>query len=70
MPVTWSNCGFVEVKADSLESAVEYFKSHTTEIDTPSDEQYVDGSFTLSAGDIDDLRVLDEAERKRREESQ
>ena len=67
LPVTWSNCGFVEIKAANLESAVEYFKEHTTEIDTPNDEQYVDGRFTLSTDSIDDLRVMDEAERKRRE---
>lgn len=67
LPVTWEVCGIVEIEAETLEDAVKYFDENTTQIDTPSEEYYVDGSFRLSSDDIEDLRFMEEDEHKRRE---
>jgi hypothetical protein len=67
LPVTWSVCGYVKVAADTFETAVNDFKEHSDMIALPSDSEYVDGSFTLSSYDIEALRAMNEAERKRQE---
>lgn len=62
LPVTWELCGFVEVEAESIEEAVEYFKEHTYAIETPDDPEYVDGSFWLSDEDVDFIALYQEKE--------
>lgn len=55
LPVTYSVCGFVEVEADSIESAVDYFEENVDHIPLPLDveTEYVEGSYELSSKDID-----------------
>ena len=49
LPVTWAVCGFVQVDADTIEEAIEYFNEHSDHIPLPyGEEDYVDGSFELS----------------------
>ena len=67
LPVTWEECGVIEVEADSLEMAIEYFNEHSDEIDVPNEKHYVDGSFCLSTAEAEDLRFMHESEKKRRE---
>ena len=66
LPVTWEVCGFVEVEADTIEAAVDYFNINTDNIELPDDSTYVDSSFELSSDDIECLRVMSEGERERR----
>ena len=52
IPVTWEVCGIVEVKADTLEEAMETVRDDDS-IELPKDNDYVDGSFCLSTDDED-----------------
>ena len=67
LPVTWEECGVVEVEASSLEEAIGYFKENTANIEVPHEKYYVDGSFCLSTEEVEELRFMHENERKRRE---
>ena len=48
IPIEWQMFGYVEIKAESLEKAVEYFCENENEFDIPSDSDYIDGSFKIS----------------------
>ena len=48
LPVTWEVCGIVEVEANSIEEAIDYFNENCDNIKLPKDGEYVDGSFRLS----------------------
>lgn len=67
LPVTWEECGVVEVEANSLEEAIEYFKENSCDIETPHEAHYVDGSFCLSTEAVEELEFMHEDEKKRRE---
>ena len=69
LPVTWEESGVVEVKASSLEDAIEYFKENTHDIETPYEKYYVDSSFGLSAEETEEIRFIHEDEKKRREQA-
>lgn len=51
LPVTWECCGVIEVEADSIENAIEYFDYHSDELPLPDDFEYVDASFQLSCNE-------------------
>lgn len=67
LPVTWEECGVVEVEANSIEDAIKYFKENICDIETPHEKLYVDGSFCLSTEAVEELRFIHEDEKKRRE---
>lgn len=56
IPVTWTECGTVSVEADTLEKAMEIAKDDDDVIPIPDNGTYVDGSWTLSTTDIDEVR--------------
>ena len=60
LPVTWEVCGVVEVEAESLEAAVDYFNENSDYIKLPTGEDvvYVDGSFNLSCNEISYLELF------------
>jgi len=53
LPVTWESSGFVEVEAETIEEAVNYFNENVDHIQMPYESDYVDGSFDLSDSDPD-----------------
>lgn len=58
LPVTWEVCGLVEVEANSIEEAVEYFNQNSSDIELPENPEYVDGSFVLSGDDPDYIKCF------------
>ena len=65
VPVTWEECGVVTVQANTLKEAMEI----AVDIDTPlPDGDYVDSSCVLSYDDVEELRVLYNANQKDEEE--
>ena len=66
LPVTWEECGVVEIKANSLEEAIAYFNDNTDEIEIPDEKHYVDSSFRLTTDEIEDIRFMHEDEKKQR----
>ena len=60
LPVTWEMCGVVEIEAESLEAAVDYFNENSDHINLPTGEDviYVDGSFNLSCDEISYLELF------------
>lgn len=58
LPVTWEVCGLVEVEANSIEEAVEYFNQNSSDIELPENPEYVDGSFVLSDDDPDYIKYF------------
>lgn len=48
IPVSWKASGFVKIKANSLEKAIEIFDEKEDEISLPLDSKYIDGSFKRS----------------------
>ncbi len=56
LPVTWELYGTVEVKAASLEEAIQNFDPVDHEF--PSNPQYVDGSFGLTSEDVEEVKVM------------
>lgn len=56
LPVTWEVCGFVEVEAENLESAISSFDPTDHELPEPS--EYVDGSFRLTDTDPENVRTM------------
>ena len=58
LPVTWEVCGLVEVEANSIEEAVEYFNQNSSDIELPENPEYVDGSFALSDDDPDYIKCF------------
>lgn len=57
LPVTWEAFGFVEVKANSIEEAIEYFKKNSDHISLPKESEYVDDSFRLNDEDPDFIKL-------------
>lgn len=53
IPVTWSVCGMIKVKAKSLEEAMSIFDNNPDDFDLPDNSDYVDGSFELSSKDVE-----------------
>lgn len=58
LPVTWEVCGLVEVEANSIEEAVEYFNQNSSDIELPENPEYVDGSFALNDDDPDYIKCF------------
>lgn len=58
LPVTWEVCGLVEIEANSIEEAVEYFNQNSSDIELPENPEYVDGSFVLSDDDPDYIKYF------------
>lgn len=58
LPVTWEMYGIVEVEAESLEAALDYFNENSDNIPLPDDKEYVDASFTLSCNEISYLELF------------
>jgi hypothetical protein len=54
LPVTWAVCSTVDVKADSLEEAIEKFDPRDYDLPT-KDVDYVDGSFEISTSDPEEV---------------
>jgi len=53
LPVVWEVSGFVNVEAESIEAAIEYFDNNVDHIAIPLDSEYVDGSFSLSSDEVE-----------------
>ena len=58
LAVTWEMCGYVDVEADTVEEAMNKFNEDYDSIQLPTDAKYVDGSFSLSTDDVDDMKEL------------
>ena len=58
LPVTWEVYGTVEIDAESLEAAVDYFKANSDDIPLPTESHYVDASFALSCDEISYLELF------------
>ena len=56
IPVTWSMCSVIEVKAPDLESAMEIARDENNDIPLPTDGFYVDGSWELSHNYVEEVR--------------
>lgn len=54
LAVTWEMAGYVDVKANTLEEAMEKFNEESDYIELPNGD-YVDGSFRLSTEDVDEM---------------
>ena len=57
LPVTWEAFGIVEIEANSIEEAVNYFNENSDYINMPKNSEYVDGSFRLSESDPDFIKL-------------
>lgn len=49
IPVEWQMCGYIKIKAESLEKAVQYFCENKDKLDLPTDSNCIDGSFQIPA---------------------
>ena len=58
LPVTWEAFGIVEIEANSIEEAVNYFNENSDYINMPKNSEYVDGSFRLSESDPDFIKLF------------
>ena len=58
LPVTWEAFGIVEIEANSIEEAVNYFNENSDYINMPKNSEYVDGSFCLSESDPDFIKLF------------
>jgi hypothetical protein len=57
LPVTWESCGFVKVKAKSIEAAIKYFNENSDNISLPTKPEYVDASFALTDSDPEFIKL-------------
>lgn len=57
LPVSWEVSGFVEVEADSIEKAMEYFEENVDSFSLPNDWEYVDGSFALTCTEPEYIKL-------------
>ena len=64
LPVTYSVSEFVNIEAESIEDAIQYFKENTDDIALPLDvdTEYIDGSFELSSEDKKYIEFLNKEE--------
>ena len=58
LPVTWEAFGIVEIEANSIEEAVNYFNENSDYINMPKNSEYVDGSFRLSESERDFIKMF------------
>ena len=58
LPVTWEMYGTVEVEAESLDAAVDYFNENSDYIPLPEESHYVDASFNISCDEISYLELF------------
>ena len=58
VPVTWEMCGIAEIAAETLEDAMEEVQYHSDEVPLPDDSAYVDGSFSLSMYEVEEIRKI------------
>lgn len=60
LPVTWEMSGLVEVEAESIEEAMEFFEKNMDYIDLPDEENssYVDASFRLTDDEADCIELF------------
>jgi len=65
LPITYKVSGVVEVEAETIEDAVEYFHIHLDEISLPYETEFVDGSMVLDS-DMEHVNLINESERARR----
>ena len=63
LPVTWESSGFVDIEAETIEVAIEYFNNNVDRIPLPYDSEYVDGSFLLSSNEVEFIELYNKAER-------
>lgn len=57
VPVTWTMCGYVEIEAEDMASAMEKFNQDNDNIPIPEGE-YVDDSFQLTSQDVDEMEAM------------
>lgn len=59
IPVEWSMCSFLKVKADTINEAIGKARDAASEISIPQqvNEQYIDGSFAVCGTDTDEDAV-------------
>jgi hypothetical protein len=57
IPVTWECCGVVEVDAPTVEEAIQKVIHDHDDIPLP-EGHYVDGSFSPSTTDIEELKAM------------
>ena len=64
LPVTYSVWGYVNVEAETIEDAIQYFKENSDDIELPLDvdTEYVDGSFELSSENEEYMIAVDTAQ--------
>lgn len=64
LPVTYSVFGFVNIEAETIEDAIQYFKENSDDIELPLDvdTEYVEGSFELSSEDKEYIEFLNKEE--------
>lgn len=60
LPVVWEMSGYVEVEADSVEAAMDYFNKNSDHISLPANAEYVCGSFGLACDDPESIRICDD----------
>jgi len=65
LPITYKVSGAVEIEADTIEDAVEYFHIHPDEIPLPYETEFVDGSMVLD-DDMEHINLINTAEHTRR----
>ena len=58
IPVTWSMCSYVIIKAPTLERAMEIGEDKLNLIPLPTDGDYVEDSWMLSETDVESVRCL------------
>lgn len=59
LPVSWEMFGIVEVEANSIEEAIEYFDKNIDQIPLPyGGGDYVDGSFDLVESDEEYIELF------------
>lgn len=56
IPVSWEMCGIVTVEAETLEAAMDIARDESSDIPLPDDSNYVDGSWSLSMEEVDEIR--------------
>jgi len=61
LPVTWEVCGFVEVEAYDIESAIELFNETSDHIPLPQEFDYVGGSFALTSDEHEFIKRYNES---------
>lgn len=68
VPVSWEECGIAVIEADSLEDAMDQVRYHSDEIPLPDDSAYVDGSFSLTMEEVEEIRAAYNNNRPDKEE--